>query len=216
MNQAGRVAPEYNEKERSRMKLYFKPTSPYARKVRVVAVEAGLIDRITTEEPPLRDASTEFWRVNPTGMIPALITDDGDVVVESNVICEYIDTLNLGHKLFPSVPVQRWRALKLNSLADSVIGAHVTRVRENWRPEATRDAKMIELEKNRVTSVLDALEADDLIDDPLNIGHVTLGCALSVSDRRFPKEEWRSSHPRLAKWYEAFNKRESMTSTYAE
>ena len=56
MNQAGRVAPEYNEKERSRMKLYFKPTSPYARKVRVVAVEAGLIDRITTEEPPLRDA----------------------------------------------------------------------------------------------------------------------------------------------------------------
>lgn len=199
------------------MKLYFKPTSPYARKVRVVAVEAGLIDRITTEEPPLRDASTEFWRVNPTGMIPALITDDGDVVVESNVICEYLDALNKGSKLFPGQPVLRWRALKLNALADTVIGAHVARVRENWRPEANRDTKMIELERSRVVSVLDALEGDDgLINDPLNIGHVTLGCALSVSDRRFPKEDWRSAHPKLANWYKTFNARESMTSTYAE
>jgi len=199
------------------MKLYFKPTSPYARKVRVVAVEAGLIGQITTEEPPLRDAATEFWRVNPTGMIPALMTDDGDVVVESNVICEYLDSLNKGRRLFPEEPARRWRALKLNALADTVIGAHVARVREGWRPEASRDMKMIELERNRVVNVLDALEGDDsLMNEPLNIGHVTLGCALSVGDRRFPKEDWRSGHPKLAKWYAAFNARESMTSTYAE
>ncbi len=46
-------------------------------------------------------------------------------------------------------------------------------MREGWRPEASRDTKMIELERSRVVSVLDALEADEgLINDPLNIGHV--------------------------------------------
>jgi glutathione S-transferase len=198
------------------MKLYSKPTSPYARKVRVVAEEVGLGERLAIEDPPLRDAATEFWRVNPTGMVPALITDDGQLVVESNVICEYIDSLHAGRRLFPAESAQRWRALRLNALADVMIGALVTRVRESWRPESAQDPKLIELEKNRVVNVLDALEHDDLIGDQMNVGHVTLGCALSVSDRRFPKEDWRSAHPNIARWYESFGDRASMTKTYAE
>lgn len=199
------------------MKLYFKPTSPYARKVRIVAMEAGLMGQIETAEPPLRDANTDYWRINPTGMIPALVTDDGQLVIESNVICEYLDSVGKGHKLFPAQGAARWRALKLNAFAGSVIDAYVTRVRESWRPEASRDTKMLDLEKNRIVNVLDAIEGENaLLEDALNIGHVTLGCALSVGDRRFPKEDWRPGHPRLAKWYEAFNARPSMKETYAE
>lgn len=198
------------------MRLYSKPTSPYARKVRVVAAETGLGGRLSVEDPPLRDTSTEFWRINPTGMIPALITDENELVVESNIICEYLDSLHKGARLFPKEGEARWRALKLNALADVVIGALISRVRESWRDESQQDPKLIELEKTRVANVLGALEGDPMISDPMNIGHITLACALSVSDRRFPNEDWRTAHPQLAAWYEVFGSRTSMLSTYAE
>ena len=199
------------------MKLYFKPTSPYARKVVMVAIEAGLMDRIQTFDAPLRDPSTEFWKINPTGMIPALITDEGELVVESNFICDYLDSLNPGTKLFPQEPRARLRTLKLSAFAGLVMDAFVTRAREGLRPEESRDTKKIELEKERIASILDALEAEpQILNDPVNFGHITLGCALSVGERKFPKEDWRSTHPRIAAWYEAFKERRSMKDTYAE
>ena len=42
------------------------------------------------------------WRVNPLNKIPTLVLDDGTVLYDSRVICEYFDTLHDGPKLFPS------------------------------------------------------------------------------------------------------------------
>lgn len=199
------------------MKLYYKPTSPYARKVTVVAIEAGVMDRIQTADTPIRDPSTEFWKINPTGMIPALITEDGDLVVESNFICDYLDSLNKGTRLFPPEVKARLRMFKLTAFGQSVMDAYVARYRETWRPEASRDAKKLALETERISNILDALEADSqLLDGSVNFGHVTLGCALSLGERKFPDEDWRATHPQLAKWYDAFKQRPSMTQTYAE
>ncbi len=199
------------------MKLYMKPTSPYARKVRVVAKEVGLGDRVQMEQPPLREAGNAFWKLNPTGMIPALVTEEGELVVESDVICEYLDALGNGIHLYPVQGERRWRALKLNAFGGAVMDAYVNRVRESWRPAESQDTKALALEKERIENILSALEADPgLIADPMNIGHVTLACALSVGDRRFPDEAWREGRPALAAWYEAFNARPSMRETYAE
>lgn len=199
------------------MKLYYKPTSPYARKVTVVAIEAGVMDRIQAMDTPIRDPSTEFWKINPTGMIPALITEDGELVVESNFICDYLDSLNKGTRLFPSETHARLRMFKLTAFGQSVMDAYVARYREAWRPEESRDTKKLALETERISNILDGLEAESqLLDGPVNFGHVTLACALSLGERKFPAEDWRVSRPRVAKWFEAFKERPSMTSTYAE
>jgi glutathione S-transferase len=199
------------------MKLFFKPTSPYARKVLIVAREAGLMDRIQTLDVPLRDPNSDFWKSNPTGMIPALLTDDGELVVESNYICDYLDSLNKGTRLIPVDLGARLRAYKLSAFAGLIMDAFVTRRRESLRPAEVQDTKKIELEKERISSILNALEEEPkLLDGPLNIGHITLGCALSVGERHFPKEDWRPTRPGIAKWYADFKQRPFMKETYAE
>ncbi len=199
------------------MKLYFKPTSPYARKVRVVIEESGMAGKVTCLEPPLRDLNSELWKVNPVGMIPALVTDDGELVIESNVICEYIDSLSQKGKLFPSNPTERWPALKLNVLGTSLIDSFIARIRESWRSEESRNQELLTLETRRIENILDDLESNATkLQGDLNIGHISVGCALSLADRKFPGEDWRLGRPKLAGWYEKFNARDSMKSTYAE
>jgi len=81
------------------MKLYGSPRSPFARKVMVFAHETGLASRIE----PLRthvamtQPNRELLRVNPLGKVPTLITDQGTVLFDSTVICEYLDSLHDGH-----------------------------------------------------------------------------------------------------------------------
>ena len=86
------------------MKLSFSPASPFARKVRIAAIELGLIDRLefvpTAVSPG--QPNEEYSRVNPVKKLPALTLDDGEVIVDSYVIVEYLDELAGGGKLIPS------------------------------------------------------------------------------------------------------------------
>lgn len=84
------------------MKLYFSPTSPYVRKCMVTAHELGVADNITllpaNAHPVNRD--TTLIQSNPLGKVPTLVTDDGMVLYDSRVICEWLDSTH-GGKLFP-------------------------------------------------------------------------------------------------------------------
>lgn len=84
------------------MKLYITTPSPFARKVRIVAREKGLADRI--EEivvDPYADAP-ELLSTNPVVQVPTLIAADGLPLTDSPVIAEYLDALGLGPRLLPS------------------------------------------------------------------------------------------------------------------
>ena len=95
------------------MKLFFSPTSPYVRKCLATALELGLTDRIELllgkASPVLPD--TAIAEHNPLGKVPTLITDDGQALYDSRVICEYLDHL-AGGQLFPQGPA-RWQALMI-------------------------------------------------------------------------------------------------------
>ena len=78
------------------MLLRYAPNSPYVRKVMVVAIEAGLQDRIEkviTDVTPLKEFE-EVARENPLVKVPSLRTDEGVSLFDSRVICEYLDSLN--------------------------------------------------------------------------------------------------------------------------
>ncbi|MBU1358950.1 MAG: glutathione S-transferase N-terminal domain-containing protein, partial [Gammaproteobacteria bacterium] len=122
------------------MKLYFSPTSPYVRKCMVVAHEVGLADRIellpSAANPVQRDR--EIIASNPLGKVPTFLTDDGDVLYDSRVICEYLDDLG-GGSVFPKSGKERWTALTLQSLADGILDAALlARYEVATRPEPLR------------------------------------------------------------------------------
>ena len=196
------------------MKLRYTPTSPYVRKVAIVAHETGLADRIERVATNVWAADTDIGRDNPLGKVPALITDGGEVLYDSPVICEYLDSLHDGAKLYPPAGGARWTALRRQALADGILDAGILRRLELARREPERSPAWIERQRQAVERGLDTLEegAADL-GPGVTIGHIAIGCALGWLDFRFSADHWRQRRPQLAAWYAKFAERPSMRQT---
>jgi len=197
------------------MKLRYSPTSPYVRKVSVTAIELGLADRIERVPTDTQDRNSGLAEHNPLGKIPALILDDGAVLYDSPVICEYLDTLHDGPRMFPAAGPERWAALRQQALADGLLDAAILRMIETLRrPEALRWQRWIAHQSAKVMRAADQFEAEAAtLDEPLTIGRVATGCALGYLDFRFPELDWRGGRPKLAAWYESFAQRPAMRQT---
>lgn len=197
------------------MKLYFNPASPYVRKVRVTAHELGLGGRIELISISLTPVNPHeaLRSSNPIGKIPTLITDDGDALYDSPVICEYLESLAGGNRIFPTSGAARWTALRRQALADGIMDAAVlTRYEEAARPKELRWQGWIDGQLLKVRTVLDALEGENLT-SAFDIGTISIACALGYLDLRFASEGWRATRPRLAAWAAAIGKRPSLEST---
>jgi glutathione S-transferase len=198
------------------MQLHHNAASPFVRKVMAVAIETGLADRI---EPVKRLPSpvapvAELNADNPLGKIPCLVTDDGIALYDSRVICEYLDSLHDGQKMFPGAGAARWTALRRQALADGVMEAGVlTRYETFLRPQAARWDDWIENQKQKFRRGLDALEREAARLDVVDIGTLAIACALGYLDFRFADEGWRAGRPQLAAWLEQFAKRPSIATT---
>ncbi|MFQ5764020.1 MAG: glutathione S-transferase N-terminal domain-containing protein [Rhodospirillales bacterium] len=197
------------------MQLRFAPASPYVRKVSVTLIETGLDDRVERIPTSVWDPATDIAETNPLGKVPALVTDEGEVLYDSPVICEYLDGLHNGPKLFPAEGPARWRALRLMALGDGMTDAGILRLLESRRPEEFQFDKWMERQTAVVYRAMDALEeeADGLAGDQPTIGHIAVGCSLGWLDFRFPDLAWRADRPALAEWFEAVSERPSMTAT---
>jgi glutathione S-transferase len=130
------------------MKLLYAPQSPFARKVRAAAIELGLGDRLQlqyAEVVPGKENASFAESINPLRKVPALILDDGaTVIVDSTVICEFLDDLAGGGALIPSGQ-DRWRVLSRHAVAQGMCEAAILIRYETWlRPEALRWAGWID------------------------------------------------------------------------
>jgi len=202
-----------------RMKLFFSPTSPYVRKCLVAARELGLDQRIellpSNAHPVQRDR--KLIDNNPLGKVPTFVTDDGQVLYDSRVICEYLDHL-AGGKLFGAPGKARWTALTLQALGDGILdGALLARYEDVARPEPLRwsDWRAGQLDKGETS--LAWLEAHpELLDATrVDIGSIALACALWYLDLRFGDIGWRGRHAGVARWYEAFSQRPSLQASWS-
>jgi glutathione S-transferase len=192
------------------MKLYGSPISPFTRKAMVIARE---LDLKLTVEPRSADQE-EFRRINPLGKIPALVLDDGSVLIDSRVICEYLNNFG-GGKFFPGMSLWkensgRWKALGLQALADGIADAAVARIVEGRQPAPNQT--MIAHHMRAVEAGLNALDRSKLADPP-TIGEIAAGCALGYIDFRLKDFDWRASRPKLAEWYAKFSQFKSMLAT---
>ncbi len=193
------------------MKLRHSPTSPFVRKVMVTAAETGLTERIELISTDLRDPDSDLPVDNPLGKVPVLITDDGTRMLDSPVICEYLDSLHHGNRLFPPAGDGRWRVLRLQALGDGILDAAVLCVMEGRRAPDQRSPAFVTKQKGKIAAALDALENEaNGFGDAVDAGTVTVGVVLGYLDFRYSEDGWRTGRPALAAWYEEFAQRPSM------
>jgi glutathione S-transferase len=188
------------------MKLTFSPSSPFARKVRICAIELGLIDKIELVPAAVAPGTPNekyAHDISPLRKLPALVLDDGSVLVDSFVICEYLDDLAGGGKLIPASGLARWKVKSEHAMLQGMLDAMLLcRYESMLRPEALRWKVWYDDQWDRAWQGFARFEArPDILARPLDITQIALTCALGYADFRFPDCNWRNSFPKLA----AFN-----------
>lgn len=197
------------------MKLLYQTHSPYARKVLVAAHEIGLQDSLEVihhETSPMRH-NHEVFALNPLGKVPVLITDEGFALFDSDVICEYLDGLLDAPMLVPAKPAARYRALRLQALAQGVADAGIAaRWETGRRPAALRWPAMCEGQVEKIAAACDFLEREAGELSALHVGSIAIATALSWIEFR-NVYAFRAGRPRLSSWYAGFGARASMLAT---
>ena len=196
------------------MKLHWSPRSPFVRKVMIFAHETGLIDRLECVRTvvAMTAANAGLLGDSPLSKIPTLVLDDGTVLYDSAIICEYLDSLHGGARLLPPAGAARWTALRRHALGDGFLDLLIL-----WRYERARAQPLqsvIDAFGAKYQATLRSLEqeASSLASAPFGIGHIAIGCGLSYLDFRFSHLDWRKTHPQIA-WHAGFAQRPSVKAT---
>jgi glutathione S-transferase len=203
------------------MKLYYAPQSPFARKVRAAAIELGLAENLELEYAevvPGRPNPGFAQSLNPLRKIPALITDTGETLYDSTVICEYLDALAGGRILIPREPSRRWRVLTNHALAQGMCESIILIRYETWlRPEPLRWSVWADDQWDKIHTGLGWFEANDKeLSDPVNLAHLALGSLLGYIDFRWPDDGWKHRFPKVSSWFARLEQRPSFAQTRPE
>ena len=183
------------------MKLAFTPASPFARKVRIAAIELGLIDKIEFFPASVAPGTPneEYSKINPQKKLPALITDDGDIIIDSYVIVEYLDELAGGGKLIPASGRARWQVKSDHSLLQATLDSMLLcRYERMVRPQGLQWQAWSDDHWNRAWRTMALFEnRPDVLSRPLDIVQIALACVLGYADFRFTDCGWRKAYPNL-------------------
>ena len=195
------------------MKLTFSPASPFARKVRIAAIELGLIDKIEFVPAAVTPgtANEDYSRITPLKKLPVLITNDGDVILDSYVIVEYLDE-TFGGALIPGYGRARWQAKTDHSLLDGMLDSMLLcRYEGLVRPEPMRWQAWSDDHWNRAWLGMARFEErDDVLNGPFGIAQIGLACVLGYADFRFADCGWRKAYPKLDKFNQKMLERPSI------
>ncbi|MFX0541560.1 glutathione S-transferase [Roseovarius sp. S4756] len=200
------------------MRLLTGPTSPFARKVTVVLHELDMTDEVEMQvvtTTPIKTDS-EVAAANPLGKIPALIRNEGSALYDSRVICRFLNA-KAGGALYPEA--HQWETLTLEATGDAIMDAGIAMIYEvRMRPEDKQWDGWIDAQWGKIEKAIDALENRWIshLTGPLDMGVISVACALRYLDFRQPDREWRGAHPLLAAWLAKFDQRPSMLATRPE
>jgi glutathione S-transferase len=196
------------------MKLTYSPASPFARKVRIAAIELGLIDKIEFTPATVLPGqfNEEYSLINPVKKLPVLILDNGDVILDSYVIVEYLDELAGGGKLIPASGAVKWKVKSDHSLLQGMLDSMLLcRYERMVRPQELRWQAWSDDHWNRAWTGMARFEKQaDMLARPLDISQIALVCVLGYADFRFPDCGWRKAYPKLDTFHEKMLTRSSV------
>ncbi len=195
--------------------LYFSPTSPYARKVRIALIELGLAHDV--QEIPTNPfvAGPEYFAVNPLSKIPTLITHEGIAIPDSRLILDYLHSLNAALDRAQQGP-NYWQTRRIQQYADGVIDAAVAANLEQRREAGQISQTWLSRHSGAISRTLDALNAQAhslLLDGTITPAEISTAAALGYLDLRLPALQWRDGREALASWQRVFAERPSVRAT---
>jgi glutathione S-transferase len=199
------------------VKLVGSLASPFVRKVRVALAEKALACEFVLGDVMPLDSPVYAW--HPLGKIPCLLLDDGSVLHDSSVICEYLDLMGSGPQLLPTDGRRRVDVRCWESLADGILDAAVL-----YRWEATqrelryRDPAWLQRQRARVFNGLSAVSrqlGDRLhcFGDDYSLADIAVGCMLDWLAFRLREFDWRRDHPNLHDLANRLHQRPSFAET---
>ncbi|MCK0140027.1 glutathione S-transferase [Aliiroseovarius sp. F47248L] len=197
------------------MQLITSPASPFARKARMVIIETGQQDDVELVEviSSPTDPNPQLTAANPMSKIPALIRSDGPTLYDSRVVTRYLDA-RTGGALYPENRI--WDVLVLESTGDAIMDAGVLMVYENrCRPEDMQFGGWMDAQWGKIEGALDALNTRWMshLSGPLDMGQISVACALGYLDFRHAEREWRKTRDALDDWFAVFSARDSFQAT---
>jgi glutathione S-transferase len=131
------------------IRLYQFGNSVCCQKVRITLSEKGLgWDTVEVDLFRNEQYRPEYLKLNPKGVVPTLV-HDGSAVIESTLICEYLDDKFPSPPLIPKDPLQRTRMRLWSKMADEGLHEGVSEIsfsamfRERMKsmPDAAREQR---------------------------------------------------------------------------
>ena len=194
------------------MKLYTTLTSPYGRKCRIVALVAGVADRVAVTQVDYK--AEAYGAVNPLKKVPALELDDGTVLIDSPVISAYLASLGDTAKVMPVDAMAKWKSLSLEALADGITDAGVMIFVERRRDENLQSKALFDQQAGKINAALDAIEAEAAgFGGRTDIGVLAVASCVAWLEFRAIVPAVRAGRPNLSVWLDAISARDFMVQT---
>ena len=196
------------------MKLYYTVISAFSRKCRILARELNIIQDIQEIVTTMRSTDSIIMSINPTGKVPALNTNENQLITESYAICNYFENI-ANTNINSDSNYDNWTINGYETVACQVLESIVYRSIEkknkpkNFIYEATTD-----YEKFKVNRALDFLEKKaPEYNSNINRVQITICLAFNTMYKNFPEENWKENRPLLHSLVETFKQRESFIDT---
>ena len=197
------------------MKMIITPTSPYARKARALIIAKQLTCEMMNGAP--WDDDPQILTLNPLRKVPVLLTDDGAAIVDSRVICEYLDALSDSPRFLPAAAAARWATKSREALIEGAMdSALMLLMSGRAAADMTPSASWRQWLMSKAQRTLDVLEQDIHQRGEPDMSDIACFCFLDFWLFRMPQtqwEDWRPSRPQLAAWFERLSDRACFVQT---
>ncbi len=193
------------------MKLIGRYDSPYVRRIGV----SLHVLRLPFEHLPLSPFSqaNELRKFSPIGRMPALVLDDGDVLIDSAAILDHLDeVVGAERALIPPKGADRRRCLKVLAIATAACDKAIAINYERRRPAHLVHDAWRERSREQLDAALLQLESFSLSladHGPLSQSEITTACAYAYVNRVEPDALKAGPYASLARLHVACEMREA-------
>lgn len=202
------------------MRLISATPSPYARKVRIVAIEKGLDLDLVNDIPWGPD--TVVAQFNPLEQLPILITDDGVSIYNSNFIVDWLERQFPEPALIPSGDAEFLQCKKLEIIATGVLDASLLYTREVRRADSDRE--WLARQERKILGGLAEVSRvlgrrPFALAGRFTLADAAIGTMLAAFEFAgsaglpTPVGDWRAIHGALGDYLDRLSERESFTQT---
>ncbi|TMU17618.1 glutathione S-transferase [Halomonas sp. ATBC28] len=197
------------------MELYLNATSPYARLVRIVLLEKGLMDAVTLKWCDPWADDVDLLKANPAGRIPVLVTEEGTTLSESMLIAVYLDSVSPNKPMIPTAGLGE--VLHLAGLGQNLMDAAFnTVIARKHYGNGIDDSELGQRRSRAIQRLLKQLDGElgeKLQASTINLGHIATAVAMDYLAFRLPEVSWKKDYPQLLAWHASVTARESFQQT---